>query len=144
MQTDFRRLAAWVVTIALAAVVAAGFVLGDPTPEDRVATLGAAIKCPVCQGEAIVDSPSPTAEAMMDILQEKVEAGETDQQIFNYFRARFGDGIILDPPLEGRTVFVWLSPVLAGAAGLWMVLSRRRSKTPTSSAAVAEPTGTSL
>lgn len=126
MNADLRSIGGWVITIALAGVVIAGFVLGDPTPEDRVATLGAAIKCPVCQGEAIIDSPSETASAMMELLEEKVAAGETDQQIIDFFQSRFGDGIYLDPPFEGKTVVVWLTPVAAVAGGLWLISRRRR------------------
>ncbi|HEY5686453.1 MAG TPA: cytochrome c-type biogenesis protein [Acidimicrobiia bacterium] len=126
MNADLRSIGGWVITIALAGVVIAGFVLGDPTPEDRVATLGAAIKCPVCQGEAIIDSPSETASAMMELLEEKVAAGETDQQIVAFFQSRFGDGIYLDPPFQGKTVVVWLTPVAAIAGGLWLISRRRR------------------
>lgn len=126
MKADLRTIANWMVTGGLAAVVVVGFVLGDPTPEDRVATLGAAIKCPVCQGEAIIDSPSPTAQAMLDIVEEKVAAGETDQQIYAYFQGRFGDGILLDPPFEGKTLAVWLAPIVGVAGGLWLIAGRRR------------------
>ena len=121
-----RKLVNWVVTGGLALVVAIGLVIGDSRPEDRVAALGASIKCPVCQGEAIIDSPSPTAQAMMEVVVDKVEAGETDQQIVAYFQARFGDGIYLDPPFAGKTLLVWLLPVFAVGAGIWMILSRRR------------------
>lgn len=130
MSADFKAIAGWVITLALAVVVVAGLVMGDPTPEDRVATLGAAIKCPVCQGEAIIDSPSPTAAAMMEVLEEKVAAGETDQQIVDYFKGRFGDGIYLDPPFAGKTVVVWLAPVATIAGGLWMIGRRRRRSEP--------------
>ncbi len=124
-----RKLIGWVVTVGLAAIVAVGLVVGDATPEDRVASLGAAIKCPVCQGEAIIDSPSPTAKAMLEVVEEKVAAGESDQQIVAYFQARFGDGIYLDPPFAGRTLLVWLIPLFAVAGGVWMILSRRRKPT---------------
>ncbi len=127
MKAEARTLAGWAITIGLAAVVTVGFIQGDPTPEDRLATLGASIKCPVCQGEAIIDSPSPTAEAMMEVLEEKIDAGETDQQIFDYFRSRFGDGIILDPPLEGRTLVVWLSPLIGIGIGIVLIAGRRRA-----------------
>lgn len=124
-----KSLIGWIVTVALAAIVAVGLVVGDATPEDRVASLGAAIKCPVCQGEAIIDSPSPTAKAMLEVVEEKVAAGETDQQIVAYFQGRFGDGIYLDPPFAGRTLLVWLIPLFAVAGGVWMILSRRRKPT---------------
>ncbi len=121
-----RKVIAAIVTVCLAAIVVVGLVLGDARPEDRVASLGAAIKCPVCQGEAIIDSPSETAAAMMDVVREKVAAGETDQQIIAYFQARFGEGILLDPPLAGSTLLVWLLPILALVGGSQMILSRRR------------------
>ncbi len=124
-----RKLIGWVVTVGLAAIVTVGLVVGDATPEDRVASLGAAIKCPVCQGEAIIDSPSPTAKAMLEVVEEKVAAGESDQQIVAYFQDRFGDGIYLDPPFAGRTLLVWLIPLFAVAGGVWMILSRRRKPT---------------
>ena len=129
MSAELRTLAGRIATVLLAGIVVIGFIIGDDSPEDRVATLGASIKCPVCQGEAIIDSPSPTAQAMMDVLEEKVAAGESDRQIFDYFSARFGDGIVLDPPFEGKTLVVWLTPIVALAAGMWMIASRRREPT---------------
>lgn len=126
MPASWRKTIGWVITATLAAIVVVGMVVGDPSPEDRVASLGASIKCPVCQGEAILDSPSPTAEAMMEVVEEKVAAGESDAQIVAYFTGRFGDGIFLDPPFAGKTLLVWLLPVFAVIGGVWMILSRRR------------------
>lgn len=127
---DWRRLTGWAITVVLAAIVLAGFALGDRTPEDRVASIGAVIRCPVCQGEAIIDSPAETASVMMDIVAEKVAAGETDQQIIQYFRERYGDGILLDPPFSGKTIMVWIVPLLAVGGGIWMIMSRRREREP--------------
>jgi cytochrome c-type biogenesis protein CcmH len=124
--SDWRRLTGSMITITLAAIVIAGFVLGDASPQDRVASIGAVIRCPVCQGESIADSPAETARVMMDIVAEKVTAGETDQQIIAYFRARYGDGILLDPPFGGKTLLIWILPILAVGGGVWMILARRR------------------
>lgn len=132
MGPDRRAVLGRAATVVLAVVVVAGLFIGDARPEDRVATLGASIKCPVCQGEAIIDSPSPTAQAMMEVLEEKVAAGETDRQIFDYYRQRFGDGIVLDPPLEGKTLVVWLTPILGLIAGGLMISTRRRRPEQTS------------
>jgi len=98
MDNRARTLIGWAVTVLLAAVVVVGLVMGDSAPQDRVEALGSRIKCPVCQGEAIGDSPSETSAVMMDIVAEKVAAGETDAQIISYFTARYGDGILLDGP----------------------------------------------
>jgi cytochrome c-type biogenesis protein CcmH len=123
---DWRRITGWAVTVVLAAIVVGGLALGNASPEDRVASIGAVIRCPVCQGEAIIDSPAETAAVMMDIVEEKVAAGETDQQIIQYFEERYGAGILLDPPFAGKTIMVWIAPLLALGGGIWMILSRRR------------------
>ena len=127
MSDRLRRILAAIVTLALAGVVVAGLVMGEETESDRIKALGTRIKCPVCQGEPIADSPAETARAMMDIVAERVDAGETDEQIIDYFTARYGDGILLDPPFEGRTLALWLLPVVALAAGIALILGRRRA-----------------
>jgi len=126
MDNRARTLIGWAVTVVLAAVVVVGLVMGDSAPQDRVEALGSRIKCPVCQGESIATSPSDTAQAMMDVVAEKVGLGESDEQIIAYFQASYGTGILLDPPLSGKTLLVWLLPVPALGGGIWMILARRR------------------
>ena len=131
MDSKARSLGGWAITAVLAAVVIVGLIMGDSAEEDRVNALGARIKCPVCQGEAIGDSPAETSRAMMQIVEEKVAAGETDAQIVDFFTARYGNGILLDPPFSGSTLLVWLLPVVAVIGGIVMILSRRRQPTTT-------------
>ena len=126
MSETARRVGAWVVTVGLAVVVAWGFVIGEETESDRVLALGARIKCPVCQGEAISESPSETAVAMMGVVSEKVDEGQTDEQILAYFTDRYGDGIRLDPRFELRTAMLWLLPLIALVGGGFMIWTRRR------------------
>ncbi|MGZ5384759.1 MAG: cytochrome c-type biogenesis protein [Acidimicrobiia bacterium] len=126
MANQTRTFGGWAITVVLAVVVVVGLIMGDSAVEDRVNALGSRIKCPVCQGEAIGDSPSETSAAMMEIVKEKVSAGETDAQIIDFFTARYGNGILLDPPFSGSTLLVWLLPVAAVVGGIWMILSRRR------------------
>ncbi len=126
MGEPVRRLLAGFITVALAAVVLVGLIVGEPTERDRVAALGARIRCPVCQGEAIADSPSETAQSMMEIVAEQVAAGASDGEIVAYFRDRYGDWVVLDPPFRGLTLVLWLLPLGAGAAGLALIAGRRR------------------
>ena len=127
MTPRLRSLIGIVVTVALAAVVVGGLVSGDPSPEDRAYALGLRIKCPVCQGSAIGDSPSETAQTMMQIVREKVAAGESDAQIEQYFVDRYGDWVLLDPPASGKTLVLWLVPVVFLIGGIVMILRRRRT-----------------
>ena len=127
MSRCVRRILAGTVMAALAIVVVVGIVMGEDSERDRIQALGQRIKCPVCQGEPIADSPAETSTAMMDIVAERVAAGETDDQIIDYFVSRYGPGILLDPPFRGRTLAVWLLPVVALGAGIVMIMGRRRS-----------------
>lgn len=110
----------------LVGVIAVGLIAGDDTTEDRIQAIGARIKCPVCQGEAISSSPSGTAKAMLEVVAERVALGHSDQEIIDYFQERYGTGILLDPPFSGKTLLVWLLPFAAAGAGIWMISSRRR------------------
>ncbi len=128
MPERVRRAVAGLVTVALALIVVVGLVSGEPSERDRVAALGSRIRCPVCQGEPIGDSPSETAQAMMDVVAERVAAGDSDAAVIEYFRGRYGDWIVLDPPFRGSTLILWLLPVAALAGGVVLILGRLRPK----------------
>ena len=128
MSETWRRWIAGVITVAMAGVVIAAMIIGEDTLGDRVLAIGNRIKCPVCQGESIAESPSETSTAMLQVVAEKVTAGESDDQIIRYFTDRFGSGILLDPPFRGRTLALWLTPLAALAAGVALILGRRRRR----------------
>jgi cytochrome c-type biogenesis protein CcmH len=111
--------------VALAAAMTV-LIATDPTEEDRVARLGASIMCPVCQGEAIIHSPSQMARDMMGLVEERVGQGATNEQIIDELMAAYGSNILLDPPVSGPTLILWLTPILALAAGVGVILWWRR------------------
>ena len=133
MSDRVRSILTWVVTLGLTAVVIGGLIVGEETQTDRVQAIGSRIKCPVCQGESIMESPSETATAMMDIITERVTDGQSDSQIIDYFTERYGDGILLDPRFEARTMLLWLVPAAALVGGGLMIWSRRRKPEEASS-----------
>jgi cytochrome c-type biogenesis protein CcmH len=132
MSESIRKIIAAVVTIALAAIVVVGLVQGDKSDEDRARAIGSRVKCPVCQGVAIADSPSETARAMMDVVEERIADGWSDNQIIDYFSERYTDSIVIDPPFAGNTLLVWLLPLLAVVAGVFMIFTRRKAPAPKS------------
>jgi cytochrome c-type biogenesis protein CcmH/NrfF len=119
---------ATVVTIVLAAIVVAGIASGPAQPGNRVDSLAAVIRCPQCHGESIKDSSAPTARTMRLIVAERVDAGQTDKEILDYFRGLYGNQAILDPGLSASTIALWAIPALTLAAGIgmmrWLVRSR--------------------
>jgi len=120
---DRRAILAGVATLILAGIVGWGLVVGEPSDRDRVEALGARIRCPVCQGESIVDSPTPYANDILGFVEEKVDEGWSDEQILDYLEARF-EGIRLDPRFSGTTVLLWLLPAGVAVAGAWLAARR--------------------
>lgn len=109
--------------VALAMAIALVFlVVTNESPDDRVERIGSSIKCPVCQGEAIVDSPAPMATDMMGLVEERVAQGATDEQIIDELLGSFSGAVLLDPPLSGATLILWLAPIAALLTGVAVVL----------------------
>lgn len=123
-----RSAAVTLLTVALAAIVLAGIATGPAEPGNRVDSLAAVIRCPQCQGESIKDSSAPTARTMRLIVAERVEAGQTDREILDYFRGLYGEQVILDPGLSAGTIALWVIPALTLAAGTLMIRWLARSR----------------
>lgn len=134
-----RRIAIVIGILAVVAAVAAVAVPRPETPEERVARIAAELRCPVCQGLSVNDSPSESAREMRSMIERGVAEGRTDEEIRDQFRSAYGDWILLAPPTRDPRGLVWLVPLVAIAAGVVLVLSRLRGP-----AAVARPTSEQL
>ncbi|MGH8944866.1 MAG: cytochrome c-type biogenesis protein CcmH [Acidimicrobiia bacterium] len=117
----------YLVFMAVAAVALVALVATAPGANDRVEALGSRIRCPVCQGEAIIDSPAPMARDMMDLIRQRVADDVDDEQIIAEITASYSGAVLLDPPTRGATLWLWLAPLLALAAGIGVILWWRRS-----------------
>lgn len=127
MREFLTRRGAWLLAAVLLAVAVAGVLAGRDRPTDRAYELEQRLRCPTCQSVSVADSPSDTAAAMRVTVAEQVAAGRSDQEILDYFRARYGFWVLFDPPARGATLLVWVLPVLAvvAAAALLVVAVRR-------------------
>ncbi len=92
------------------------------TQEAQAQAIGRTIRCPVCQGLPITESPSDLSQQMLRELREQVVAGQTPGQITSYFAARYGDTVLLDPPRRGVNLLLWLGPLAALLLGGWWLL----------------------
>ena len=95
----------------------------------RTEEVGALLRCPVCQGLSVTDSPSSMAVKMKAQVKEMLAAGYEQTQILAYFEHSYGEFVRLEPPLRGVNWLVWLAPLLAlvgGAAVVTWVLRRMR------------------
>lgn len=97
------------------------------TDAERVDRITAELRCPVCQGLSVRDSPSETARQMRDLVVARVAEGRTDDAIRDEFRRSYGDWILLSPPLLAPGGLIWLVPLAALAVGSALALRRARA-----------------
>jgi cytochrome c-type biogenesis protein CcmH len=99
--------------------------LANPKLEGRAEEIGAQLRCLVCQNESIEDSNADLAHDIRLLLRQRLTAGDTDQQAIQYIVARYGQFVLLKPPIEPATWVLWYGPpalvvlALAGAV-LWL------------------------
>ncbi|HYO57592.1 cytochrome c-type biogenesis protein [Archangium sp.] len=114
-----------------------------PLLEARVQTLGKELRCAVCQGLSVADSPSSMARAQLDKIRELVAEGKSDQEVRDYFVARYGEWVLLQPRAEGLNLFVWLGPVALLLGGAFVIYRQvRRPPEPSAPADSAPPAAT--
>ncbi|HYK03628.1 MAG TPA: cytochrome c-type biogenesis protein [Thermoanaerobaculia bacterium] len=101
----------------------------------RTNEIGGLLRCPVCQGMSVADSPAEMAVNMKGQVHELLQRGYTEEQILTYFERSYGQFVLLRPKFEGTTTLVWLLPAVAlliGAAVL-VVTFRRLGRVPATS-----------
>ncbi|HVZ90521.1 MAG TPA: cytochrome c-type biogenesis protein [Rhizomicrobium sp.] len=125
------RLALALLLIAGAANAArAPETLTDPAKEAHARALQKEFRCLVCQGESIDESNAPLAADLRRLIREHIARGDSDDQIRRYLVARYGEFILMKPPLESDTYALWFAPLLvllAGAAVAALVIRRARA-----------------
>lgn len=89
--------------------------------ETRAHQVGALLRCPVCQGLSVADSPSGMAQNMRAQVRDLVAAGFDQEQILSYFERSYGESVRLDPALRGVNWLVWLGPAAGLLAGVAIV-----------------------
>ena len=99
----------------------------DNSVEAQTRSLAAEIRCPVCRGVSIEESPSDFAREMKAVIREKVEAGESRDEIRGYFADRYGEWVLLDPERSGVMLSLWVMPLGALVlGGVILLLNSRR------------------
>lgn len=113
--------------VALIVAVAAPALLGDPVQDARAQALESEIRCVQCQNEPIAQSTAEIAADMRALVRQRVAAGDSDEEIRNFFRQRYGDFVLFRPPWDARTWALWGAPFLLLGFGLVAVFALRRS-----------------
>ncbi|MEY4529385.1 MAG: hypothetical protein RLZZ156_106 [Deinococcota bacterium] len=101
--------------------------------ENKARLIGNELRCPVCGGSAITESPSDFARSMLAEVKSQVKAGKSESEIKAFFAGKYGNTVLLKPPFQGVNMLVWILPVLVlliGAGVLWNYLKRSSHQNP--------------
>jgi cytochrome c-type biogenesis protein CcmH len=99
----------------------------DTLLDARAKNVASRLRCPVCQGESIQDSPAELAAQMKTLVREQLANGKSETEVLGYFTQKYGQWILLEPQAQGLNLIVYWVPVLFlvfGGAGLWFVVKR--------------------
>jgi len=91
------------------------------------ARIAATLRCPVCRSQSVLESSSQIARQMQALIREKLEAGETPEEITDFFIASYGDFILLRPRARGLNALVYILPAVAFLLGLALIMWKLRS-----------------
>ena len=138
------RLAALAVMFAAAApafAVQPDEILKDPVLEGRARELSRELRCMVCQNQSIDDSEATLARDLRVLVRERLQAGDSNNQVIDFLVSRYGEFVLLKPRFTWHNLLLWLTPVLVlvpGGLGLFVLVRRMRNqRSPAGSAAAA-------
>lgn len=123
-------LAAFVLLTAPALAVLPHEMLADPAQEARARELSKDVRCQVCQNQSIDDSNAPLAADLRKLVRERIVAGDSDRAIQEFLVRRYGDNVLMRPPVRPATWPLWFGPaaiLVIAAICLSIFIRRRRS-----------------
>ena len=94
----------------------------DPELERRTEQLASQLRCPVCQGLSVEDSPTELALQMRAVVREQLAAGRSPEEVKAYFVDKYGEWILLEPKAQGFNLVVYILPWLAVALGIGVIV----------------------
>jgi cytochrome c-type biogenesis protein CcmH len=139
-----RSLVAIIAVVLLSSAAAAvepDEILPDAGLETRARNISSGLRCLVCQNQSIDDSNAPLARDLRLLVRERLKAGDSDAQVTRFIEDRYGEFVLLRPPVEVRTLILWIAPllVLLGAiAAAFRAFGRSRSVPATAALSGAE------
>ena len=114
-------------------------ILPDATLEARAREISSGLRCLVCQNQSIDDSNAPLARDLRLLVRERLKAGDSDAQVMRFVEDRYGEFVLLKPPLSWRTVVLWVAPLLALIVAVWMTARAWRRRQPLTADATVAP-----
>jgi cytochrome c-type biogenesis protein CcmH len=126
MRARLALLVLLLIPISPAVAVEPDEIIADPQLESRARALSSGFRCLVCQNQSIDDSDAPLARDLRLLIRERLKSGDSDEEVKTYVVSRYGDFVLLKPPFDSRTLFLWLSPFLLLLGAIVFLATRRR------------------
>ena len=103
-------------------------ILEDKLLEERARVISKELRCLVCQNQSIDDSDAPLARDLRVLVRERLQAGESDEKVIKFVVDRYGDFVLLRPPIKASTLALWISPIAILIVGVVLLLMRFRKQ----------------
>ena len=126
--------------LVMASCLSLAFAATTADLEAHVREIALQLRCPVCQGLSVGDSPSELANEMRALIREQLQQGKTPAQVLDYFAQRYGEWILLAPPKRGFNLIIWVLPFALLPIGAVVVYlgARRWVRSPTTEASASQ------
>lgn len=128
-----------VAAVLTALLFAAGHAQAGPTLDDQIQAIASELMCPVCAGQTVAESGAQLAVQMRTIIRDRLQQGQTREQIIAYFVAQFGEGVLAAPPRRGIGLLLWLSLPLVFGIGFFVLTKLVRRNATGESSVPARP-----
>lgn len=102
--------------------------LKDPAEEARARVISKQLRCLVCQGEDIDESGADLAADLRLLVRERITAGDSNEEVLAFIQSRYGDYVLMNPPVKSTTALLWATPLLALGGGVAMVVFYHRQQ----------------
>jgi len=102
--------------------------LSNKAQEERARMLFDSVRCVVCAGQSVASSDVEIARSLRALIRTRVESGDDDEAILNYIASRYGDKVLLSPPLRTDTIILWFLPFLILCVGVIAVILQVRKQ----------------
>jgi len=101
-------------------------ILKNHKHEQRAREISKKIRCMVCQNQSIDESDAPLAKDLRILVRSKIKDGYSDKEIFIFLSDRYGDFILLKPPLKTNTLALWILPFIFLIIGILLIYSHNK------------------
>ena len=106
-------------------------ILKNQKQELRARKISKNIRCLVCQNQSIDESNAPLAKDLRILIRNKIENGKKDEEIYKFLTDRYGDFILLDPPLKSSTIALWFLPIIFFVIGIYIIFFHNKKSNKT-------------